>query len=188
MLIPLRRKMNRPSAAVAPKSAPRWPKIPGESVASGIGMCVSITSNGPSHCAGHASAGSSCSASSWRSSPPSPISSSTCTPAVVSSTIDCDATKSCRCKQGFGCNDASCGTCTTKPTAAPTVAPSAQPTTMPTTAPTAAPSATPTIWGDFGVLCSFLFSRIKSENLTHLSLSLPRPCNRRRRFRAGGAG
>ena len=98
------------------------------------------------------------------------------------------ATKSCRCKQGFGCNDASCGTCTTKPTAAPTVAPSAQPTTMPTTAPTAAPSATPTIWGDFGVLCSFLFSRIKSENLTHLSLSLPRPCNRRRRFRAGGAG
>ena len=60
------------------------------------------------------------------------------------------ATKSCRCTQGFGCNDASCSTCTTQPTAAPTYVPSSQPTSLPTAAPTATPTATPSIWGLFG--------------------------------------
>jgi hypothetical protein len=60
------------------------------------------------------------------------------------------ATKSCRCRQGFGCDDSSCSTCTTQPTAAPTWVPSAAPTSIPTVAPTASPTATPSIWGLFG--------------------------------------
>ena len=53
--------------------------------------------------------------------------------------------KECRCKDGFGCSDLACGTCTIAPTLAPTFAPTSKPSKAPTMVPSKAPTDIPTV-------------------------------------------